>query len=66
MQSFVDDIRLAQPLLLDNPKEIENVLVRFLAYILGDFCEVYTKEDGKTQSTTIIMVIVKAIMCIAK
>lgn len=47
MQSFVDDIRLAQPLLLDNPKEIENVLVRFLAYILGDFCEVYTKEDGK-------------------
>lgn len=47
MQSFVDDIRLAQPLLLDNPKEIENVLVRFLAYILGDFCEVYTKKEGK-------------------
>ncbi len=47
MQSFVDDIRLAQPLLLDNPKEIENVLVRFLAYILGDFGEVYTKEEGK-------------------
>lgn len=47
MQSFVDDIRLAQPLLLDNPKEIENVLVKFLAYILGDFCEVYTKEGGK-------------------
>ena len=47
MQSFVDDIRLAQPLLLDNPKEIENVLVKFLAYILGDFCAVYTKGDGK-------------------
>ena len=47
MQSFVDDIRLAQPLLLDNPKEIENVLVKFLAYILGDFCEVYTKKEGK-------------------
>lgn len=47
MQSFVDDIRLAQPLLLDNPKEIENVLVKFLAYILGDFCEVYTKGNGK-------------------
>ena len=47
MQSFVDDIRLAQPLLLDNPKEIENVLVKFLAYILGDFCEVYTKERGR-------------------
>lgn len=49
MQSFVDDIRLAQPLLLDNPKEIENVLVKFLAYILGDYCDVYTKDgDGKT------------------
>lgn len=49
MQSFVDDIRLAQPLLLDKPKEIENVLVKFLAYILGDYCDVYTKDgDGKT------------------
>lgn len=49
MQSFVDDIRLAQPLLLDNPKDIENVLVKFLAYILGDYCDVYTKDgDGKT------------------
>lgn len=49
MQSFVDDIRLAQPLLLDNPNEIENALVKFLAYILGDYCEVYTKEgEGKT------------------
>lgn len=45
MQSFVDDIRLAQPLLLDNPKEIENVLVKFLAYVLGDYCDVYTKGD---------------------
>lgn len=48
MQSFVDDIRLAQPLLLDNPKDIENVLVKFLAYILGDYCDVYTKGGGKT------------------
>ena len=49
MQSFVDDIRLAQPLLLDNPKEIENVLVKFLAYVLGDYCDVYTKDsEGKT------------------
>lgn len=43
MQSFVDDIRLAQPLLLDNPNEIENVLVRFLAYVLGDYCRIYSK-----------------------
>ena len=28
---------------------IENVLVKFLAYILGDYCDVYTKDgDGKT------------------
>ena len=49
MQSFVDDIRLAQPLLLDNPKEIENVLVKFLAYVLGDYCDVYTK-DGEEKT----------------
>lgn len=44
MQSFVDDIRLAQPLLLDNPNEIEKVLVKFLAYVLGDYGDVYSKD----------------------
>lgn len=44
MQSFVDDIRLAQPLLLDKSNEIENVLVQFLAYILGDYCDVFSKD----------------------
>ena len=41
MQSFVDDIRLASPLLLDRQKNINNVLVQFLAYILGDYCQIY-------------------------
>lgn len=45
MQSFIDDIRLSSPLLLNNPVEINKVLVKFLSYILGDYCEVYNKED---------------------
>ena len=45
MQSFIDDIRLSSPLLLNNPTEINNVLVKFLSYILGDYCDVYNKED---------------------
>ena len=46
MQSFVDDIRLASPLMLNSPNNINNVLVKFLAFILGDYCKVYdTKEE---------------------
>lgn len=45
MQSFIDDIRLSSPLLLDDPSDINNVLVKFLSYILGDYCEVYDKEE---------------------
>lgn len=45
MQSFIDDIRLSSPLLLNSPTEINNVLVKFLSYILGDYCEVYNKDD---------------------
>lgn len=45
MQSFIDDVRLSSPLLLNSPTEINNVLVKFLSYILGDYCEVYNKDD---------------------
>ncbi len=48
MQSFVDDIRLASPLMFDKQENIDNVLVQFLAFVLGDFCDVYDKND-KTQ-----------------
>lgn len=48
MQSFVDDIRLASPLMFDKQEYIDNVLVQFLAFVLGDFCDVYDKND-KTQ-----------------
>ena len=49
MQSFVDDVRLASPLLLDKQNNINDVLVQFLAYILGDYCQVYnTIADDST------------------
>ena len=49
MQSFVDDVRLASPLLLNKQKNINDVLVQFLAYILGDYCQVYnTIADDST------------------
>lgn len=41
MQSFVDDVRLASPLLLNKQNDVNDVLVQFLAYILGDYCQVY-------------------------
>lgn len=46
MQSFVDDIRLAGPLMFDKQENIDNVLVQFLAFVLGDFCDVYDKNNN--------------------
>lgn len=44
MQSFVDDIRLASPLMFDQRQDIQGVLVQFLAFILGDYTKVYNKD----------------------
>lgn len=44
MQSFADDIRLASPLMLDKQKNIDNSLIQFLAYVLGDYCDIYKKD----------------------
>lgn len=44
MQSFVDDIRLSGPLMLNDPNNINNALVKFLSFVLGDYCSVYNKE----------------------
>lgn len=44
MQSFVDDIRLSGPLMLNEQDNINNVLVKFLSFILGDYCSIYNKE----------------------
>lgn len=45
MQSFVDDIRLAEPLLLDQQESINDALIQFLAYVLGDYCAIYNKAE---------------------
>lgn len=50
MQSFVDDIRLASPLLLNNQSNINDVLVQLLAYILGDYCNIYRVIDNEDSS----------------
>ena len=43
MRSYVDDIRLASPLMLDEQKNIDDLLVKFLAFVLGDYCKIYNK-----------------------
>lgn len=47
MRSYVDDIRLAEPLMLNSQSDINDAIVQFLAFVLGDFCSVYNKEDYK-------------------
>ena len=47
MRSYVDDVRLANPLMLDKQKDINDALVQFLAFVLGDYCTVYNKERYK-------------------
>lgn len=45
MQSFVDDIRLAEPLMLNKQKDINGALIQFLAFVLGDYCTIYDKTE---------------------
>lgn len=45
LQSYLSDERISQPLLLNQPEEITNVLAKFISFILGDFCKVYKTED---------------------
>ena len=47
MQSFVDDIRLAEPLMLDQQEDVSDALIQFLAFVLGDYCSLYNKEVYK-------------------
>lgn len=47
MRSYVDDVRLAEPLMLDKQTDINNALVQFLAFVLGDYCTIYDKEESK-------------------
>lgn len=45
LQSFLNDERIAAPLLFNQKSEIEKVLAKFIAFILGDFCKVYQDKD---------------------
>lgn len=45
MQSFKDDMRIASPLMMDAKEDIEDVLVKFIAFVLGDFGKVYKSSD---------------------
>ena len=47
MRSYVDDIRLAEPLMLDKQLDINDALVQFLAFVMGDYCTIYNKEEYK-------------------
>lgn len=47
MQSFVDDVRLAEPLMLDKQEDINKALIQFLAFVLGDYCTIYNKDGYK-------------------
>lgn len=44
LQSYLSDDRISQPLMLNNNEELVNVLAKFLAFILGDFCKIYQDE----------------------
>lgn len=45
LQSFLNDERIASPLLLNTTEEIPKALAKFIAFILGDFCKIYQDED---------------------
>lgn len=45
MRSYVDDIRLAEPLMLNTQKDMTDALIQFLAFVLGDYCTVYNKSE---------------------
>ena len=51
MQSFKDDMRISSPLMMETKEDIENVLVKFISFLLGDYCKVYdtTNSDIYTE-----------------
>lgn len=46
MQSFKDDMRISSPLMMETVEDIENVLVKFISFLLGDYCKVYDTTDS--------------------
>jgi uncharacterized protein len=48
MQSYLNDERIANPLMLNHKEDIEDSLAKFLAFVMGDFCKVYQTKDKDT------------------
>ncbi len=48
LQSYVNDERIADPLLLKQKENITDSLAKFLAFVLGDFCKIYQGADDDT------------------
>jgi len=45
LESFLNDQRIAEPLLLDSAKEFNESLAKFLAFILGDFYRLFDNKE---------------------
>ena len=45
LQSYLSDERISQPLLLNHVEQIESALAKFVAFILGDFCKIYSSTE---------------------
>ena len=50
LQSYLNDERIAEPLLLKQSENITASLAKFLAFVLGDFCKIYQDTDNDTFS----------------
>lgn len=48
LQSYMNDERIASPLMLDESEDMNESLVKFLAFILGDYCKIYDTKDNDT------------------
>ena len=46
MQSFKDDMRISSPLMMETIEDIGNVLVKFISFLLGDYCKIYDANDS--------------------
>ncbi|MCE7070943.1 DUF87 domain-containing protein [Dyadobacter sp. CY327] len=46
LQSYLNDERISNPLLLTEKFEIDKSLAKFIAFILGDFCKVYEEDHA--------------------
>lgn len=50
LQSYLSDERISQPLMLNQSEGITNVLAKFIAFILGDFCKIYAENENDLYS----------------